>query len=288
MTGKKRDTKKTCLDVLYDIAGGTLYAAGIYTFAKNAEFAPGGVSGLALILNHLSGLPVGTTTLLLNIPLIAVSYKLVGKRFLMKSAVSMLVSNIILDGIFPFTPAYTGSPFLAALYAGVFLGTGMTLFYMRGSSSGGIDFLALSIKKKKPPLSIGTLIMLIDLVIILLGWPVFGNVDAVLYGVASTFVCTVVIDKVLYGTGAGSLAIIITGKGKETAERIGEINRRGATAIQALGTYTNTRKDVLLCACSKSQAYAVKNVVHEVDPCAFLMFTETSEVYGEGFRENTP
>ena len=89
------------MDVLYDIAGGTLYAAGIYTFAKNAEFAPGGVSGLALILNHLSGLPVGTTTLLLNIPLIAVSYKLVGKRFLMKSAVSMLVSNIILDGIFP-------------------------------------------------------------------------------------------------------------------------------------------------------------------------------------------
>ena len=281
---KKFGWKKAAADLLYDIAGGVLYAAGIYTFAKNADFAPGGVSGLALILNALFHLPIGTTTLLLNIPLVAISYRIVGKRLLIKSAVSMFISSIILDGIFPFTPAYHGSPFMAALYSGVFLGAGMVLFYMRGSSSGGIDFLALSIKKKYPYLSIGVVTMLIDLGIILLGWPVFGNVDAVLYGVASTFISTIVIDKVLYGMGAGSLAIIITVKGEETAKRIGEITGRGTTAIPAFGTYTKTRKDVLLCACSKSQAYAVREAVHEADPLAFLMFTETSEVFGEGFK----
>lgn len=285
--GRER-SKSLALDLLYDAAGGILYAAGIYTFAKNANFAPGGVSGLALILNSLWNLPIGTTTLVLNLPLIAVSYKIVGKQFLIKTAKSMLISSIILDGIFPFTPSYTGSPFMAALYSGVFLGAGMALFYMRGSSSGGIDFLALSIKKKRPHLSIGTVTMLIDLGIILLGWPVFGNVDAVLYGVASTFISSVVIDKILYGLGAGTLAIVITGNGKKTAKKIGEITRRGTTAIPAFGTYTNTKKDVLLCACSKSQTYALRDAVQETDPSAFLMFTETSEVFGEGFKQNIP
>ena len=172
--------------------------------------------------------------------------------------------------------------------SGVFLGAVMALFYMRGSSSGGIDFLALSIKKKRPHLSIGTVTMLIDLGIILLGWPVFGNVDAVLYGVASTFISSVVIAKILYGLGAGTLAIVITGNGKKTAKKIGEITRRGTTAIPAFGTYTNTKKDVLLCACSKAQTYALRDAVQETDPSAFSMFTETSEVFGEGFKQNIP
>lgn len=142
---------------------------------------------------------MGTVTLLLNIPLVVFSYKTVGKRLLIKSAKTMLISSLLLDVIFPFTPMYEGNRMMAAVYSGIFLGAGMAMFYIRGSSSGGIDFLALVIKKKRPYMSIGVITLLIDLVVIFLGWPVFGDVDAVLYGVASTGVSTIVIDKILYG-----------------------------------------------------------------------------------------
>lgn len=281
---KKIDYKILMWDLLYDIAGSILYAAGIYTFAGNAGFAPGGVSGLALILNYLLGLPVGTVTLLFNIPLVVISYKAVGRTLLIKSAKTMVISSLFLDVIFPYIPMYTGSRLMAAIYSGVFMGTGMALFYIRGSSSGGIDFLALTIKKKKPHMSIGVITLLIDLVVILIGWPVFGNIDAVLYGVASTGVSAIVIDKILYGMGAGTLAIIITERGSVIAAKIGENVRRGVTAIPASGGYTGLRRDVLLCACSKAEAYLVKSAVQETDEQAFLMFTETREVFGEGFK----
>ena len=130
----------------------------------------------------------------------------------------------------------------------------------------------------------GVITLLIDLVVILLGWPVFGDVDAVLYGVASTVVSTIVIDKILYGIGAGTLAIIITGKGSEIAAGIGSNVRRGVTAVPGMGGYTGEGRDVLLCACSRAEAYLVKRTVLEIDEKAFIMFTETSEVYGEGFE----
>ena len=271
-------------DILYDISGSILYAAGIYTFAGNAGFAPGGVSGLALIMDHLWGFPVGTMTLLLNIPLVIISYRAVGRQLLIKSAVTMVISSLFLDVIFPMFPVYSGDRLITSVCSGAFLGAGMALFYLRGSSSGGIDFLALTIKKKRPHMTIGVITMLIDLVVILLGWPVFGDVDAVLYGVLATFVSTVVIDKILYGAGAGTLAIIITERGKETAERISERAGRGVTSLRAVGAYTRTDREVLLCACSKAEAYLVKSAVQEADDKAFFMFTETSEVFGEGFK----
>lgn len=282
----KKEAKNFILDLLCDIGGSILYSLGIYTFAKMANFAPGGLSGLALIMNYLWGLPIGTMTLVLNIPFVIISYKIVGKKFMFKTARTMVICTIFLDFVFPHTPAYEGSPFMAALYSGVFLGAGLALFYMRGSSSGGTDFLTMSIKVLKPHLSIGFVTMAIDLVVILLGWPVFGNVDSVLYGLAATFVTSVVIDKIMYGMDAGTLAIIITNEGQAVAERIGEITGRGSTAIQAMGTYTQKDRDVLLCACSSSQAYTVRKAVLEVDENAFVMLTETSQVFGEGFIES--
>lgn len=282
---KNQKTKTFFIDLLCDIIGSILYSTGIYTFAKMADFAPGGISGLALIINYLWGLPIGTMTLILNIPLVLISYRVVGKQFLMKTARSMIISTIFLDMIFPHTPAYSGSPFMAALYSGVCIGAGMAFFYMRGSSSGGIDFLIMSIKVKHPHFSFGVVTMGIDFLVILLGWMVFGNVDAVLYGLASSFVCSTVMDKILYGMGAGKLVIIITDHGQQLADLISKITERGSTMIKAMGTYTKEDRDVLLCACSKSQAYTITSAAHKLDAGAFIMVTETSEVFGEGFIE---
>ena len=140
--------KELAVDILYDIIGSILFAAGIYTFAEGGNFAPGGISGIALIMNKLWNLPVGTMTLILNIPLVIISYKTVGKRFLMKTARTMIISTIFVDLVFPMFPYYTGQRLLAAIYSGALLGLGMVLFYMRGSSSGGADFLTMTIKKR--------------------------------------------------------------------------------------------------------------------------------------------
>ena len=282
----KKQTKELMWDVLAHIAGGLFYALGIYTFAKTANFAPGGLSGLALITHHLWGLPIGIMTLVFNIPVILLSFRLLGKRFLFKSLRSMIVCTLFVDFLLPaVSPPYTGSPLLAALYSGIFLGAGLAVLYMRGSSSGGTDFLTMSVKVLRPHMSLGAVTMIIDLIIILMGWPVFGNIDSVLYGIVATGVTSIVIDKIMYGVGAGKLIIIISDHGQEVADKIANAIDRGSTLIRAIGTYTGSERQVLLCACNKSQAFKVRSAAHEVDENAFVMITETSEVYGEGFLE---
>ncbi len=284
MKRKRRiNWKKLMLDLGCDLVGGVFYAMGIYTFARNASFAPGGISGLALIANHLWNLPVGVVTLLLNIPLVIISWRVVGREFLMRSARTMIITTVFLDVIFPFLPPYTGSQMMAALYSGLCTGIGMALFYMRGSSSGGTDFLIMTIKVRHPHMSFGFVTMSLDVLVILLGWPVFGNADAVLYGLICSFSCSIVMDRILYGMGAGKLLIIITKRTRKLAKKIGELTDRGSTMIRATGSYTLEERGVLLCACSKSQTYEIIRAAHEVDPGAFIMVTQTSEVFGEGF-----
>lgn len=238
---------------------------------------------MALIINHLWRLPIGLTTLILNIPLIIFSFKFLGKSFLIKSVRSMIICNIFIDIIFPYFPSYSGSPVLAALYYGIFLGTGLAIFYMRGSSSGGTDFLTMTIKTIKPYFSIGFVTMSIDLIIISLGWPVFGNIDAILYGVISTFIASVVIDKIMYRVGAAKMLVIITKHADIVAQKISEVSGRGSTSIRAVGTFTKDEKNVLICACSNSQAYAIKKEAQKIDEKIFIILTDASKIFGEGF-----
>lgn len=282
----RASVKSLAVDTLYDIAGSILFAVGIYTFAKSGEFAPGGVSGLALIVNYVwPNLPIGIVTLVLNIPIVLLSYRVVGKAFLFKSFRTMLISTFFLDFVFPKLPVYTGNPMLAAPFSGVFVGAGLAIVYMRGSSTGGTDFLNLSIKKLYPHFSIGQVTLVTDCVVILLGGFVFGNIDAVLYGIVSTYATSMIIDKIMYGAGSGKLAIIITQDGHETARRIGNTIERGSTLVKAIGTYSDTERHMLLCVSAKSEIFKVRNIAHEVDPAAFVMVTEASEIFGEGFTK---
>lgn len=279
----KNKIKIFAVDTLYDIIGSILFALGIYTFAKAGNFAPGGVSGLALIFNHLFKAPIGITSLALNIPIILISFKVLGKTFLIKSLRTMLISTIFLDFVFPMFPIYKGDSFLAALFTGVFVGAGLALIYMRGSSTGGADFLIISIRKILPHFSLGQITLVIDTVIIVLGGLVFRNIDAVLYGAVSTFATSYVIDMVMYGAGSGKLAIIITTAGNEIAQRISAETDRGCTIVPAIGAYSGEGREMLLCACSKPEIIKVRNAAHTIDSDAFVMITEASEVFGEGF-----
>ena len=141
----------------------------------------------------------------------------------------------------------------------------------------------MTIKVTKPYLSIGFVTMAIDFVIICLGWPVFGSIDAVLYGVASTAATSIVLDRILNGASMGKLIFIITEKGDEIAKEIDAQSQRGATRLQARGCYTGTEKEVILCACANAEAHKIRTASFRLDPNAVIIVSQTNEIFGAGF-----
>ncbi len=284
----RAETKRNWIDIVkdlpIDIIGGALYAAGIYSFASAAQFAPGGIAGLSVIINHFTSLPIGVLTLLLNIPVILFSYRTLGKWFLFKSLKTMAIVTVLLDVVFPLFPVYSGDTIMAALYAGALSGAGLALIYRRGSSTGGTDFLIMSLRKKLPHVSIGMLSIVTDGVVILLGGVAFSRIDAVLQGIMMSVVATVLIDKITYRLTAGQLAIIVTGEGERIAARINADIERGVTSVEALGTFTGSVRRVLICACSRAEAHRIRKLVYGIDEGALIMFCPYDAAYGLGFQ----
>lgn len=282
----KINTSEALKDLIFDIAGSILYAAGIYSFAYAGKFAPGGISGLSIIINHyINTLPIGLCSLLLNIPIILFTYKTLGKKFLAKSLVSMVIVSLTLDYVFPHLPTYSGSQLLAAIFAGSLSGIGLSLIYMRGSSTGGTDFIILSLRKLRPHMSIGNITIIIDGSVLLLNGVAFGNIEAVLYGAVLTYASTFFIDKLMYKVTARKNVNIITTKGMEIAHAIGERVDRGVTLSKVIGTYTGMERSLLICICSGSEASQIKSIVYSIDSDAMMMVSTSDEVYGYGFAE---
>ncbi len=285
---KKYGWKIAAKDLLHDVIGSILYAAGIYTFAATADFAPGGITGIAMIVNHyLPFLRIGLLTVIINIPVAIVCYRLLGRVFFFKSVKSMLISALFMDLVFPLLPQYDGAtnPLLAALFAGALSGVGLAVIYMPGSSTGGTDFVIMSIRKLKPHLSIGTISLAVDGVVIVAGGFVFGNINAVLYGVLMTIVSTTVIDKVMYGTGTRRMLLVISDKAQEIANDIMDETERGATIADVRGAYTGNAHQMMMCVCSKVEVYQARRIITRIDPSAIVMLTTVDEAYGEGFMD---
>lgn len=180
-----------------DCIGSFLIGVSVVVFALNADFAPGGINGMGVIVNYLTGLPIGAVIIILNIPMILVSFRLLGRQFFLSSVKTMLISSFFIDHVVCYLPAFTGSRLAAALLSGAFAGTGLALIYLQNSSTGGSDFLIMSVKKLKPQLSIGRITQLLDGSVILLAGFVFHNIDAVFYGIIYTLVNSLVIDMVM-------------------------------------------------------------------------------------------
>ena len=286
---KKNGWKAIGSDLLHDVIGSFLYAVGISYFAANADFAPGGITGVAMIIHHYAPfLGIGLLSLLINIPVAIICYRLLGRVFFFKSVKSMLISALFLDVIVPLLGAYPDAqelPMLAALFAGALSGIGLAIIYMPGSSTGGTDFIIMSIRKLKPHLSIGTISLAVDGCVILLGWPVFGNINAVLYGVLMTVVSTTVIDKLMYGTGTRRMLQVISDRAKEIADAIMDETERGATLVDVRGAYTGKPHQMVICVCSKVEVFTARRLINAIDPNAIVMLSTVDEAYGEGFLD---
>ena len=275
--------KELAIDIMIDIVGNMLIAIGVYNFAANSGFPVAGISGIALIFYHLFGLPIGVMTVVLNIPIILLCYKLLGKEFLLRS-LKMIIAWPLMDIVAPMLPVYSGDRMLSAICVGVFSGLGYALIYLRNSSTGGADFIIMSIRALKPHLSIGKIAFITDVVIVGLGGVLFGDTDSIIYGLILTYILSTVVDKVMYGIDAGKMTLVVTDHSKEVAAKIDEMTERGCTFLRGVGSYSGEEKMVVMCACSNKEMHKVQKAVKEVDNRAFLITMESNEVRGEGFK----
>lgn len=281
----KKKIKNIAIDLIADVAGSFLIAIGIYNFATASEFPVTGVSGISQVLYFYFGLPIGTMTTILNIPIIIICGRILGVKFMAKSLKTLLISNFFMDVVAPLFPIYEGELILSSICMGLFAGLGYALIFLRDSSTGGTDFITLAIRAKKPYLSLGKIITAVDCSVLLVcGLLMGGNVDKIIYGLIATYIVSVVVDKVMYGMDTGKVTLIVTEKGYEVAEKIHELTERGATLLKGAGSYTKEEKQVVMCACSHKQMHMVHNAVKEVDRDAFLITMEANQVRGQGFK----
>ncbi len=188
------DKKRIAMIIAYDLIASFLLGVSIVVYAVQANFAPGGVSGLAVILNHLFSWPIGLVTVLINIPIILTTFKKLGPAFFFCSVKSVLVNALFIDYIVVHLPAYEGSRLLAAVLSGVFAGVAYSMLFNIGSSTGGTDFIIAAIQRTNPKLSFGMLAFLIDSTVIIASAFVFGEVQAVVYGAVYTVVTSMSLD----------------------------------------------------------------------------------------------
>lgn len=284
----KNTITRIVIDLIVDIIAACLISAGVYTFAANAGLPLSGFTGIALIINKLTGFPMGTMILILNIPVALLCYKVLGRRYFLNSIKSMAIVSLFIDFVAPMFPTIEVDKMLTAICTGVLCGIGYGLIYMRGSSSGGTDFITLTIKSKRPYMSIGKIAFAIDAVIVIIGAIIVSkNITGMIYGMIVAFIASTVVDKLVYGLNSGKMTLIVTDKAEEVAEAINATVARGATFLKAQGSYTEEDKNVVMCACSNKQMYLIKDAIKEVDPTAFMIVVDSSEVMGEGFEKKS-
>ena len=280
----KNKLQELIVQLLWELVGSIFIAIGIYNFAVQAEFPMTGFSGISIILYQLFNVPIGLSTILLNIPLAIICYKLLGKKFFISSIRCMIISSVIIDYIAPLFPVYEGSRLLAALCTGIFGGIGYALIYCRNSSTGGSDFIIMAVKALRPHLSIGNIAFCSDIGIILIGGIIFKDVDGIIYGMIVNYIFAIVTDKIMYGMNSGKMTLIVTEHGEKICQVIDDVSQRGSTILHGQGGYQGDKKQVVMCACSNKEMFTVQQAVKEVDPLSFMIILESNEVHGEGFK----
>ena len=278
--------KKFLIDIVIIITASLIYALGLHCFTAPNAIAPGGVIGVCIILNSFLPVPVGTLYAAFNVPLILIGLKILGKRRMLKTLISVAVITAATDWLFINIPVYTGDKVLASLFGGVLFGAGMGLIYSREGTSGGIDIVNRIINKKRPHLRMGAIMLSMDAVIIASAMLFFRSIESGLYAMIAIFVSGRVVDLILYGGLEGKLMLIFSDKYEEISRRILVEESRGVTLLSGVGGYSRESRNVICCAVQKNQYVKIKRKIGEVDKNAFIVIASASEVLGNGFGEN--
>jgi uncharacterized membrane-anchored protein YitT (DUF2179 family) len=268
------------------LLGNLSYAFAVVTFIRPAHVIVGGVGGVAQMIEHLTGFPMGTMVILLNLPLFLLSFRTMGRRFLIRTVLATVASSLMIDFLTPFLSdlRITEDKLLSVLYGGVLMGLGLGLVFTRGATTGGSDILSKMITRKRPHISLGRVNLSINAVVIAAAAFVYRSPEAALYAIVVQYVSAAVIDMLLSGLDHASAALIVTGKPDEMAEAVLHEVHRGCTGLDGRGMYTSQRMTTLLVAARSHEISRLKAAAQRVDPSSFMIFLNAREVLGLGFK----
>ncbi|MEA5134585.1 MAG: YitT family protein [Candidatus Fimivivens sp.] len=272
-------------EFITETAAAALLALGICVFSAPNRIVGGGLSGIASVLFILFGLPIGTVSLALNIPLLLLGWRKLGHRFILRTLRITVIMSVIMDATTALVPPYTGELLLAAVFGGVFTGAGLGIILMHGDSTGGTDIIVMLIKKKYPHLSFGFIVLITDCAVVLMAAIAYRSMDTILYGTVMIYASTVVIDRIIDGADARKLVLIITHEEQAVTQSLLSGLGRGVTVLSAQGGYSRAQISVLLCVVDKRQIFQLKALVRKNDGSAFVIIAHATETLGTGFKQ---
>lgn len=269
--------------ILKIVVGCALFALGFNLFLAPNGLNAGGISGLAMVFVHVTKLgSIGLITILINLPLFAVSGLKIGKKFVVGSLIGMLISSLLLDAM-SLIPAPVTEPLVGALYGGVLCGIGLGLVFSVGASTGGSDIVVRLLKMKWRNTPIGSISMGFDLVVAALTGLIFWDISRTLYSGIAIFVTGVVLDAVVYRFDYSKVVIIVSKQNAAIAQSITQKLDRGVTYLDGEGYYSGNPTKVILSVVKRQQLAELKQLVVDIDPEAFIIVQEAHQVLGDGF-----
>ncbi len=265
------------------LCGIIMVAFAVAVFYTPNKIVSGGVSGVSTILYHLFNVPQGLSYAVINIALLLISVYFLGKEFAISTACASLVLSFFVE-LFSHIPPITDNPLLAALFGAALYGIGIGLALVNGSSSGGTDIIARLVQKLFPHIKIGNLLLCVDAAVILSALIVFRSIDLCLYGIIALCISSFSINWLIKKLNISKLAFIVSEKGVEISQMLVSTSPRGVTIIDSVGAYTMSGNKVLMCALKESELEAFQKKILSVDENAFIIFSESSQIVGNGFR----
>lgn len=275
--------KRVLKEQLGMLFGTFVLAVSINVFLTPNKVSAGGVSSLGTILLYLFGMKLSLTNLAANVLLFLLGYRMLGKQAVLKTALGIVYLSVFLE-LTLLIPAYTEDLLMATLFGGLLLGVGVGFVVRQGASTGGSDFAGLMLKRVFPHISIATLIMCIDVLIVLLTGIVFKSLTVTLYSITALVIASVATDKVVeIGEHAKAVRLFST-EARQIADAVLNEFDRGATGIPCMGMYTGREMQMLLCVVSPKQVPLLVKKARSIDPCVFVIIEDAHEVVGEGFK----
>lgn len=280
----KNNFKNMITEVLGMIVGCVLLSSGINMFFSPHTIAPGGLSGLSVVLSKVSGLSVSTIMLILGVPLIVFSIKILGKRNALKTLLGMLLLSACLNITSSFSQiSVTNDILLSAITGAILAGLGLGIIFRVDGSTGGTDLIALMVNKAIPSIPISKCLVFIDGLVVISSGIVNKNLETALYSAISLYVIVKMVDFIVAGFDYSKSFMIITNEEDALKNAIVNDIKRGITIIDGKGGYTDNSKSVLIVVVNKNQEVHLKKLIKKVDKNAFIIVSDVHEVFGEGF-----
>lgn len=267
------------------VIGCILAAFGTSEFLLPNQLSSGGFAGIATIIYYLFHIQMGTTILILNIPLFIIGYFKLGRKFIFKTIIATFLYSKFID-IFENFGVFTTDRFLSCLYGGILIGIGLALVLKVNSSTGGTDLVAYIIQDFNSNIKMSNIIMIVDILVVLGNIITFREIEIGLYSAITIFIVGKMLDIVFEGINFCKLIYIVSDKSEEILEAINLDANKGATALYGRGSFSKKNKMIIMCVTKRRGVDKIKLLSKKVDPNSFVIITDAREVYGLGFKKS--